>query len=106
MNEITKLAFIDELEKIGFVDSELLKEAFLGQAMKAVGKAGGKLLGRGGAAGAAKAPMNPAAMKAMKARWAAGAPRAGAGATLRRAAPSAGMNPATGGGIGRGMMAA
>lgn len=31
MNEITKLAFIDELEKIGFVDSELLKEAFFGK---------------------------------------------------------------------------
>ena len=109
MNDTTKLAFIDELEKIGFVDSEmaeqLLKEAFFGKALRAAGK---KLLpGAGGAGKAAvkKAPTGSTAMSQMKARWAAGAGRSGQ-ATRRVAAPSAAMRPmGDGGSVGAGSFA-
>lgn len=95
MNEITKLAFIDELEKIGFADFD--KEAFLGGAIKAVGKAGGKLLGK--SAPKAMPQMSPMAMKAQKARWAAGAGKSGQ-MTRQFKAPSAAMSPMGGRNVG------
>jgi hypothetical protein len=100
MNDITKLALIDELEKIGFVDFD--KEAFLGGAMRAVGKGAGKLLGK--SAPKAMPAMSPAQMAAQKARWAAGAGKSGQ-MTRQFKAPSAAMRPMGGGNVGAGSFA-
>lgn len=101
MNDITKLAFIDELEKIGFLD-EHIKEAFLGGAIRGAGKAVGKVIGK--SAPKAMPRMSPAQMAAQKARWAAGAGKSGQ-MTRQVSAPSAAFRPMGGGNVGAGSFA-
>ncbi len=94
MNDITKLAFIDELEKIGYINSEmaehLMKEAGL---LSGIGKA----LTR---APKAMPKLSPQQMAAMKAQWRAGAGRAGQATRKITATPA--MAPVGGGGVGAG----
>jgi hypothetical protein len=99
MNDLTKLAFVDELVKIGTISEEtaelILKEAGL----RMLAGAAKKAFRPSPAAGRV---VSPERMAAMKAQWKAGAPSGGAGATLRRSAPSARLTRPSGGAVGSG----
>jgi len=96
MNDVTKLAFFDELEKIGYLDEELaahlLKEAGL---LGSVGTAAKGLI-----KGAPKAmpKVSPERMAQMQAAWKAGAGRAGQ--ATRKVMPTQVAMPG-GGSVGR-----
>jgi hypothetical protein len=100
MNEITKLAFIDELEKIGYIDDQmvehLLKEAALVPnpftALRNARKA--SRLRQAVRATRATPKMTPEQIMESQRAMRAAAPRAGAGPQLRVRAPSTGSTAA------------